>query len=327
MLRSHTSSVERGKAHKGSALLPVLLIVDVLLVVSCGGSSSGGGTTSKGATTGASTTTAETSSADHMSGMAQGTTGMQGMAMGMEMVDPATAGLTVDFNSDPASPQPNQPTTLRYLFTDTKSGNTVTAFSLEHEKQMHLVAVSQDLSQFQHIHPEVEADGAWTVTTTFPEDANYVLFDEFSYNDQDVLDRRELTVGQASNTSASLSPDTSPKTEQGLTVSLSAPETITAGEDASFTAHVTHDGQPVTDLEPYLGAPAHVVIISADTRDFTHTHGMVSGMASMDSTPPSSFGPDITFDNTFPHAGLYKIWVQFTYQGNVVTVPYVVEVH
>ena len=116
---------------------------------------------------------------------------------------------------------------------------------------MHLVALSEDLSQFQHIHPEVGADCAWTVvTTTFLETANYVLFNEFVYNGQQVLDRREFMVGEASPTSASLSPDVSPQTEAGLTASLSAPETINAGEDTSFTLHVTRDNQAVTDLEP-----------------------------------------------------------------------------
>lgn len=306
----------------------MLLIAVILALVSCGGSSSGGETSSNGATTSAATTTSETgSSTNQMTSMTQGETGMQGMAMGTEMVDPSTAGLTVDFSSDPVDPQPNQPTALRYLITDTGSGKVVTDFAIEHEKAMHLVAVSQDLSQFQHIHPGLEADDAWSVTTTFPETANYVLFDEFSYNGQDVLDRRELNVGGASQKSASsLSPDVRPKTEGGLTVSLSAPETIKAGEDASFTVHVARDDQPVTDLEPYLGAPAHVVIVSSDTRDFAHTHGTVAGMESMNSAPPSSFGPDISFENIFPHAGLYKIWTQFTYQGNVVTVPFVVEV-
>jgi hypothetical protein len=70
-----------------------------------------------------------------------------------------------------------------------------------------------------------------------------------------------------------------------------------------------------------------VVVVSSDTHDFAHTHGTVSGMESMDSPLPSSFGPDISFDNTFPRAGLYKIWAQFGYQGNVITVPFVVEVH
>jgi hypothetical protein len=308
--------------HKAPSGLVLLLVLVALVLASCagGGSSSGGGTTSGGETT---------SQAHNMggtTGMEHGEKGMQGTAMEMPTVDPAAAGLRVDLTSDPAHARPNQQTALHYLITGENSSTPLTSFPTEHERPMHLVAVSQDLSQFQHIHPEVGADGSWTVSTTFPETANYVLFDEFAYNGQQVLDRREFTVGEASPTSASLSPDLNPKTESGLTISLSAPQSITAGEDETLTLQVTRDGQPVTDLEPYLGAPAHVVIISSDTRNFAHTHGEVSGMESMDSPPPSALGPDITVHHTFPKAGLYKIWFQFGYQGSVITVPYVVEV-
>jgi hypothetical protein len=318
MRKGNTITVRIGK-HKALFALALLLIVVGLVLASC----AGGGTTSGGETT------SEASSMGGMTGMEhgeKGMPGMQGMAMEMPTVDPATAGLNVELTSDPAHARPNQQTALHYLITTTQSSTPLTSFPIEHEKPMHLVDVSEDLTQFQHIHPEVGPDGTWSATTTFPETANYVLFDEFVYNGQQVLDRREFMVGEASPTSASLSPDVSPKTEAGLTASLSAPETITAGEDTSFTLHVTRDNQAVTDLEPYLGAPAHVVIVSSDTRDFAHTHGEVNGMESMDSPAPSAFGPDISVHHTFPRAGLYKIWFQFGYQGSVITVPYVVEV-
>lgn len=188
--------------------------------------------------------------------------------------------------------------------------------------------------QFQHMHPEGGSDEAFSVETTFPEAGTYVLYDEFMRDGQMVLDRRELVVDEASSTNASLTPDLSPKTADGLTVSLSAPQKIESGEEASFTFTVTRGGQLVTDLEPYLGAAAHVAIVSDDTTDFTHAHGEAGegsgegheGMGSMDDSPPSAFGPKISFHNTFPHPGLYKIWGQFGYEGEVITVPYVVEV-
>jgi hypothetical protein len=36
---------------------------------------------------------------------------------------------------------------------------------------------------------------------------------------------------------------------------------------------VTEDGEPVTDLSPYLGAAAHVAIVSEDGEEFAHGHG------------------------------------------------------
>ena len=315
----------------------VALFVTALTVLLVAGCSGGGGGGQEEEQASQEATTEETTGG--MAGMEQGTKKMPGMTREMETVDPSVAGVRVDFSSDPTEPQPPQPVALRYLVTDASSGQVLTNLPIEMEKPMHLIAVSQDLTWFQHIHPAVSNDGAYTVSTTFPETATYVLFDEFVYNEQTVLDRREVNVGQASEKSASLSPDLDPKTEGDLTASLSAPETIEAGEDVRFTLQATRDGQPVTDLEPYLGVPAHLIIVSSDTRNFAHSHGEASeagnkereamqGMEGMESMGSSSgtFGPEASFHHTFPRSGLYKLWIQFGYRGSVITVPYVVEV-
>ncbi|HZY57170.1 MAG TPA: hypothetical protein VFE09_05160, partial [Rubrobacteraceae bacterium] len=82
-----------------------------------------------------------------------------------------------------------------------------------------------------------------------------------------------------------------------------------------------------------LGAAAPVASVSEDTEDFAHVHGEAGeadegheGMGSMDDSPPSAFGPQVGFRHTFPHPGRYKIWGQFSREGRVITVPYVVEV-
>lgn len=46
-----------------------------------------------------------------------------------------------------------------------------------------------------------------------------------------------------------------------------------------MTFTLMRDVEPVADLEPYLGAAAHVTIASADTQGFAHTHGEARGAA------------------------------------------------
>jgi Cu+-exporting ATPase len=91
---------------------------------------------------------------------------------------------------------------------------------------------------------------------------------------------------------------------------------------------LTRGGRPVTDLSPYLGAAAHVAIVSEDTRSFAHTHGEVGRQGTrggMDMpAAPARFGPSVPFRHVFGRAGLYKIWAQFGYHGRVLTVPFVV---
>jgi len=80
-----------------------------------------------------------------------------------------------------------------------------------------------------------------------------------------------------------------------------------------------------------------VVIISEDRSFFEHAHAVVGtqppdAMAMASATgdmaaPPAQFGPDVAFTARFPQAGLYKLWVQFTHAGQVVTASWVIQAH
>lgn len=258
-------------------------------------------------------------------------------------VAPAEAGVEVQTRVEPASPTPGEPTELTYRVSEAGSDEAISELPVDHERQMHLIAVSRDLQQFQHIHPEPDASGDFAVTTEFPVEGAYALFDEFVRDGRKVLDRREIEVG-AGGGAASLSPDLEPKTVDGLTVSLEAPEEIRAGEEAAFTYILEkEDGTLADDLEPYLGAPAHVAIVSEDTQEFAHTHGEAAGTAGDEASDSGghgdegkeehathgegqTFGPEIGFHHTFEMPGLYKVWAQFNHHGSVITVPFVVEV-
>ncbi|MBA3472722.1 MAG: hypothetical protein H0T57_05745 [Rubrobacter sp.] len=261
-------------------------------------------------------------------------------------VAPAEAGVEIQARVEPASPAPGEPTELAYRVSDTESGEAISELPVDHERQMHLIAVSRDLEQFQHVHPEPDASGDFAVTTEFPAEGTYTLFDEFVRDGRKVLDRREVEVGAGGGV-ASLRPDLEPKTVDGLAVSLEAPEEIRAGEEAAFTYTLEKgDGTPADDLEPYLGAPAHVAIVSEDTQEFTHTHGEAAGTSRGEASDSGghgdeggaagkehadhgegqTFGPEISFHHTFEKPGLYKVWAQFNHHGDVTTVPFVVEI-
>ncbi|CAA9556067.1 MAG: Lead, cadmium, zinc and mercury transporting ATPase; Copper-translocating P-type ATPase [uncultured Thermomicrobiales bacterium] len=263
---------------------------------------------------------------------------MDEMAMDA-VVAPAAAGVRVAWSSEPAATSPGQPVTFAYRVNDDATGAAVTDLPLDHERPMHLILTSRDLGQFQHIHPELGNDGAYRVTTTLPEAGTYRLYAEFGHGGKTVLDRREVVVGGARGGAADLVPDLAPKTVDGLTVALTGPDTVEAGEAARFTFTATEDGRPVTDLAPYLAAAAHVAIVSEDGAGFAHTHGEVVAAADDHAADeaeeaeetndahalPAAFGPEVGFAYTFPNPGRYKVWGQFSRGGEVVTVPFVVE--
>jgi Cu+-exporting ATPase len=257
----------------------------------------------------------------------------EGMAMTNEQVVGASAaGVRVGFAADPGAPLPGRPVRLSYRVTDAGTGETVADLPLDHERPMHLIAVSRDLEEFQHIHPRLGRDGAYSVQTSFPRAGEYTLYTEFVRDGRKVLDRRELTVGGERGAAPRLSPDLSPKIVDGITVALSAPQTIRAGEESELTFALSRGGEPVTDLRPYLGAAAHVAVVSAEGGEFAHTHGEAAGAGHAEEggdghgheTGPA-LGPEIAFHHTFPEPGLYKVWGQFqTRDGRVITADYVV---
>ena len=263
-------------------------------------------------------------------GMGTGAAAGHAMAgMSETVIDPATAGLRVEWASEPAAAVPGQPVALRYRVVDAASGRAVTDLPIDHERPMHLIVVSRDLGTFQHIHPELTGE-TYGVTTTLPA-GSYTLYSEFLRDGRTVLDQRPLTVGAGGATAPTgLAPDLAPKTTEGLTVDLAAPQTVRVGEAATFTFALTANGQPATGLTQYLGADAHVAVVSADSSRFAHTHGETAGGAGHSETGGHAagerVGPAIAFTHTFDAPGLYKVWGQFNRGGTVITVPFVIEV-
>ena len=241
------------------------------------------------------------------------------------------AGVSVEFAADPAEPGPDRPVALSYTVRDAGSGEAITDLPLDHERPMHTILTSADLEDFAHIHPRAQQDGSYRVETTPPRAGTYRLYTEFVQGGEKILDRRRISVGAANNGGARLTPDLSPKTIEGTTVSLDVPGTVRAGEPVHLDFRLTREGEPVTDLDPYLGAAAHVAIVSEDGSAFAHGHGEArnaeeAAHGDEDHGVPGSFGPGVRADHTFGSPGLYKLWAQFESDGRVMSAPFVVEV-
>jgi Cu+-exporting ATPase len=226
------------------------------------------------------------------------------------------------------------PARLVYQLTDAGSGAPLTDVVESHERPMHLIIVSQDLRHFQHVHPAPTGRaGEFAVDVTLPADGAYLLYNEFTRADgDDIIQRDTLVAGTPSAGEARLAADRTAKTIGGMRVSLSGGETIRAGRQARLTFRLddAQSGHGISDLQPYLGAPAHVVILSEDGARFAHTHGEAAGADDehgVHGGPGSTFGPEIAFHHTFPSPGLYKVWGQFqTHDGQVITADFVVRV-
>ena len=202
-----------------------------------------------------------------------------------------------------------------------KSGVPVKDFQVVHEKKMHLIAVSEDLSEFEHLHPELQADGSFKVKHAFKHGGKYLLYPDVTpVNGSQVVQRMELDVkGEPKAFEKPIVDMNLRKTVDGITVTLMPEKPLTSYQEVTMNFIVTDgvDGKPVLDLQNYLGELAHVVIIGENTQDFLHVH------------PMSNKNPNETSvmaHTTFPVPGIYKIWAQFQRNNKVITVPFVVNV-
>lgn len=234
---------------------------------------------------------------------------------------------TADIVSDATNIDPGKEWMFTYRIRNDR-GEALKDFAVVHEKIMHLIVVRKDLQNFQHLHPDFSpATGEFSLAVVFPTDGPYRLFPDFTParaadNPQllPVTVFADAMVGDQSRYQPQpVTADTETKERVGeYEVTHTFPGSpVNAAVPLTYSLSVAQNGQPVTDLEPYLGARGHSVILRADTLDFIHTHAEEDGKIE---------GPQLTFSTTFPGLGLYKIFTQFQHAGSVYTADYAISI-
>ena len=195
-------------------------------------------------------------------------------------------------------------------------GKPVTDYDVEHEKQLHLIAVRRDFTGFQHVHPELGSDGVWSTQLDLTA-GQWRLFADFKAADADAL-----TLGTDLAVDGDYRPEApadESRTAQvdGYTVTLDGD--LTAGKDAKLTLDVSRAGKPVTDLQPYLGAYGHLVALRAGDLAYLHVHP--DGTPGDGTTEP---GPKVVFYAAVPSDGTYHLYLDFKHDGVVRTAAFTV---
>ena len=184
-------------------------------------------------------------------------------------------------------------------------GTTATKFAIVPEKEMHLLAISEDLTELQHLHPVYEGEGQFKVITKFEYGGNYKLYADFTPEDKaQHLNTHEVEV-IGEQCKGELKPDLGEeKIIDDLNFKLEADNTSpNQHTDLIFTVADAVTGKPVSELEPYLDSAGHVVIVSEDRAVFLHVHP----------TDEVTAGPVVSYMTSFQRQGNYKIWGQFKY--------------
>lgn len=187
-----------------------------------------------------------------------------------------------------------------------------------HEKKMHLLMVRDDMTGYQHLHPE-RADGKWVVTADVAEAGDYQLYVDIEpVEEKPVVLRVPVSIGGKSSVKAFPVPNDDLSAEaEGYRVTLAADDLRTQAT-VPLAFAITKSGRPVSDIDKYLGAYGHVVSLRHDDfDDFYHVHPLDDARP-VDGT--------VRFETTFPVRGRYTLYAQFNVGGAVRTFPITVDV-
>jgi hypothetical protein len=203
--------------------------------------------------------------------------------------------------------------TWHFTVTDCE-GNAIRSFERDQTKLLHLIVARSDLTGYQHLHPTLGADGAWSVDIDVARPGRYRAIADFT------TDGRRYVLGTTLVAPGAVSPAALPAaastaSADGYRVALRKPPVIVAGKEAEMTFEVTRDGAPVADLEPYLGAYGHLVALHAGDLAYSHVHPIGESLST----------GTISFDTELHKAGPYRLFLQFQTSGRVHTVAFTTE--
>jgi hypothetical protein len=190
-----------------------------------------------------------------------------------------------------------------------QNSDVVSDLEVNHEKLMHLIVVSTDLDVYKHLHPVSNQPGIFNVEHGL-EAGDYKLFvdikpKDLSYEVQPI----ELMIGSSGegHDHGALSLDKELMKQVNDHKVTLQPTSLNANEEIQLKFDL-HGESP----EQYLGALGHVVILDEEAQNYIHVHPLE--------------GEKPVFQTKFTKPGIYKIWSEFQFDGEVFVFPYVVEI-
>lgn len=229
----------------------------------------------------------------------------------------APSNVKMQFTTNPATVNSNEEVTLSMIPKLKDNDKEQVALDVEHEKKIHLIVVSDDLSYFDHIHPEINADGSYIVKHKFPFAGKYTLFADYKPSGANhTVDNLTVDVTGTAPAAKKYSADKLVSNNDGFTVTLS-PEggKFVTNAPMHISGAVTKGGAAVDPgtMENYLGAKAHMVVVSLDEKKYLHVH-------------PGVENGKFDLHTTFDKPGVYRGWIQFQTDGKVHTSDFVINV-
>lgn len=237
--------------------------------------------------------------------------------------------------------QAGRPVTLTLRLTDQKGEPMVAEdLAVQHGHRLHVMVVDGGLEDYAHAHPVANADGTFSFTFTPKLDRPYRLWADFSLRGHEETDAGhgadghehgegrhddgvtyasvDLPIGAGAVPSVVATQSFSAEAG-GLRFQLSLESQLRAGEASRVRmAIVDAQGRPFTQLEPLMGAFAHIVGFNPGATTMMHVHP--------DGAEPTDMsargGPTLAFTLEPEVAGPQRLFLQVKANGSEIAVPF-----
>lgn len=190
-----------------------------------------------------------------------------------------------------------------------------------HTKKVHALVIDPQLKDYTHAHPvAIDVPGEYTFSLTPQTDCTYRLWADVTpikgaqeYAVVDIPGKEgcgTLAIDDAESLSASV---------EGFTLNLMLPDGgLAVGKEETLSFEVLGEsGEPVTGLEPLMGAYAHVVGFYEDYRTIAHLHPL----GTEPKTPEDRGSSPLSFHFKPEKSGVVKLYVQIQVAGAVHVFP------
>lgn len=213
--------------------------------------------------------------------------------------------------------------------TNKKDGGPLSPKDLKvvHTEPVHLLIIDSSLKDYSHIHPKpTKTPGVYEFMWYPKLQSNpYRLWADLTpkaTGEQEYVFVDLPLAPKADSKLQTIDSTVTLKTTQGdVNATLSFDSTLTKGDSAMGTVQITSKGKPFMDLEPVMGAFAHIVGFYEDFKDIVHIHPM-----GKEPTKDSMRGgPELMFHITPEQSGTIKLFIQVKINGEDVFFPMTVQ--
>ncbi len=232
--------------------------------------------------------------------------------------------------------------TARIDVWEVHSGRVVRSYDIDMTKLMHMIVVSDDLTDFQHVHPTLLPNGHFTIQLHLaePVEAYHIYFDGLPRGLGRNVFRFDLPADVGAPTAVRQIHAAGSSVQVGPYLVMIDPTSVPIGEIATISVRILKNGRPAKDLHPYLGVMSHGVLIGTKDLAYLHVHGMTAEMLDMSSgandcgdsmmMQMTPMPPDLNIGNEFelellaPSTQDYNLWLQFIGGKTLYTAPLLV---